>query len=857
MTKRIYITLYTIFLVMAVAAQEVSVRAPHTVEVGKPFVIEYILNSSNMDDFSEGELPNGMEVVGGPYVSSQSSFQIINGHTTSSSRTTVQYRLVATRPGSFSFTPFRAVVGHRTVSTSGFHITATGSGQQSGSSQSGGQNIDKQQKRGDGKISSDDLFIKVIPSKNNVKEQEPVLLTYKVYARNGVNLTSLQENLPDLKGFLTLKIPQPDQREGHIENKNGKAYKVYTWSEYVMYPLMTGELEIPEISFNGIVLEKSQSQDPYDVFFNGGTGTVEVKVSIKAPKAVIKVSPLDDKPAGFSGGVGKFNISSQIDAKEVKAGTPINLRVIIGGSGNLKLLKQPQVKMGEDFDVYDAKVTDKTRLTRSGLDGNMIFDITIVPKKEGKYTIPAVKFKYYDPSAGTYKTLTGTDYPITVTPGDGVTVNDDNQTSADKDISPIKKGKANRCNKEDFFFNTFTYWAVIVLIFLVFAMLIYMFRRRAMMRVNEGWVQGKNAEKQARKRLVAAESLMTAATADQFYDEVSKTLWEYISLKLNIPTSELSVDNVTEKLAKRNMSTETITNYVDAIQDCDFERYSPGDKTGNMKKTLDNSLSAIQRMDEELTHHDRMGIIDTVVLALIMTFSLSAMPAGAVTKENADTEYENGNYRQAVRDYEELLKKDASPELYYNLGNAYYRLDNITSAVLSYERALRLKPNDKDIWHNLEMANDKTIDKITPENRMFFLKWYNSLSMMFGMDGWAWCSIVMIALSLLSFLVYLFAERNSMCSMGKYCSVIFILLFIFSLIFAFRQQDRINSRDEAIISAPSTVVKETPNENGKEKFLLHEGTKVKIIDSGMSEWKEIRIADGRTGWINVSKMEII
>jgi tetratricopeptide (TPR) repeat protein len=195
--------------------------------------------------------------------------------------------------------------------------------------------------------------------------------------------------------------------------------------------------------------------------------------------------------------------------------------------------------------------------------------------------------------------------------------------------------------------------------------------------------------------------------------------------------------------------------------------------------------------------------------------------------------------------------------LYYNLGNAYYRLDNITSAVLSYERALRLKPNDKDIWHNLEMANDKTIDKITPENRMFFLKWYNSLSMMFGMDGWAWCSIVMIALSLLSFLVYLFAERNSMCSMGKYCSVIFILLFIFSLIFAFRQQDRINSRDEAIISAPSTVVKETPNENGKEKFLLHEGTKVKIIDSGMSEWKEIRIADGRTGWINVSKMEII
>ena len=146
-----------------------------------------------------------------------------------------------------------------------------------------------------------------------------------------------------------------------------------------MYPQMTGSLKIPSITFHGIVVQENRSVDPFEAFFNGGSGYVEVKRDIVAPGLSVEVEPLPTKPANFSGGVGKFNISAQVDNKDIKAGEPLNFRVVIGGYGNLKLIKQPVVKFPKDFDQYDAKITDKTKLTSTGLEGNMIYDFLAVP----------------------------------------------------------------------------------------------------------------------------------------------------------------------------------------------------------------------------------------------------------------------------------------------------------------------------------------------------------------------------------------------------------------------------------------------------------------------------------------------
>lgn len=128
-----------------------------------------------------------------------------------------------------------------------------------------------------------------------------------------------------------------------------------------MYPQMTGTLKIPSITFKGIVVEENRNVDPFEAFLNGGSGYVEVKRNIVAPGLTVQVDPLPSKPADFSGGVGKFNISAQLSKKEVRAGDPVTLRVVIGGTGNLKLIKQPVVNFPKDFDKYDPKVTDKTK----------------------------------------------------------------------------------------------------------------------------------------------------------------------------------------------------------------------------------------------------------------------------------------------------------------------------------------------------------------------------------------------------------------------------------------------------------------------------------------------------------------
>lgn len=188
-----------------------------------------------------------------------------------------------------------------------------------------------------------------------------------------------------------------------------------------MFPQATGKLEIPAITYDGIVVQQNRNVDPFEAFFNGGSGYVEVKKQIKAPAITIQVDPLPQRPANFSGGVGSFNISAQMDKIEVKANDPVNLRVVVSGVGNMKLLKQPVVKMPKDFDSYDAKVTDKTKLTINGLEGSIVYDFLAVPRHQGTFEIPAIEYTYFDTKTNAYKTLRTEPFTLKVAKGDGQT----------------------------------------------------------------------------------------------------------------------------------------------------------------------------------------------------------------------------------------------------------------------------------------------------------------------------------------------------------------------------------------------------------------------------------------------------
>ena len=845
-----------------VDAQHISVSAPSHVAAGENFRVAYTINTSDVEEFRMGGVQEGLEVIAGPYTSSQSSYQMINGHTSSSSSVTITYTLYAAKNGSFTIGASHAVVGGKRLSSRPVKIQVSGHAQRTnGAPNMHGQNsYDQPHMRSAGSaISGSDLFIKVSASKKRVHEQEPILLTYKVYTQ--VDLTQLEGKMPDLKGFHTQEVPLPQQKTFHTETVNGRPYKCVTWSQYVMYPQMTGRLEIPSITFKGIVVQQNRNVDPMEAFFNGGSGYVEVKKDIKAPGITLQVDPLPQRPANFSGGVGKFNISASLDKKEVKAGEPITLRVVVGGIGNLKLLKQPVVNFPKDFDKYDAKVTDKTRLTANGVEGNMVYDFLAVPRNQGSYTIPSVELTYYDTGKNAYKTIKTQPFKVEVEKGDGTSAESEDFASQDKDIHTIKLGKAEQHKANEIFFGSFGYWISLLMPLIAFVVLLIVFRRRAIENADIVKKRSNRAGKIATKRLRLANKLMLQGKQGEFYDEVMRALWGYMSYKLNMPAEKLNRDNIRETLGRHFVDDATIEKFTTALDECEFERYAPGDAAGNMNRTFESAMTAIMDIENAINEarknqkkHPAGYSFVWLLLAMICFGSTSAK---AVTKNNADTEYQKGNYQQAIRDYEEILKNGESAEIYFNLGNAYYRTDNITKAVLNYERARLLSPGDDDINFNLQFARSKTIDKITPESEMFFITWYKSLVNFTSVDNWAKTGILCIVMALLLVLLYLFGPQLMLRKIGFFGGLAFFVIFLLSNLFAFQQKQALDNRTGAIIMTPSVNIKKTPAKNSADQFVLHEGTRVDIIDKGMTDWRCIRVGDGREGWIETKAIEEI
>ena len=857
--KRSSILLICLFIACACFSQVIRVSTPSRVEAGENFRVSFKVTTQDVDDFRSGlHSTDVVEVIAGPYTSSESSFQMVNGHTSSSSSITYTYTLYAAKSGVYNIPAAHARVGGKQISSRPAKVTVVGSAQGRGNNSPKMHEDDNYQphmKAAGSAISGRDLFIKVSANKKKVYEQEPILLTYKVYTL--VDLTQLEGKMPELTGFHTQEIPLPQQKSFHIERVNGKPYRTVTWSQYVMYPQMTGKMKIPSITFKGIVVQQNRSVDPFEAFFNGGSGYVEVKRNIVAPSIKIDVLPLPHKPANFSGGVGKFNISAQLNKNELKAGDPLSLRIVVGGIGNLKLIKQPVVNFPKDWDKYDPKVTDKTKLTSNGLEGNMIYDILAVPRNQGHYTIPPVELTYYDTSLNQYKTIKTQSFEIEVAKGDGSRSSVvDYSKDQPKDIKDIKKGEAELHSVDNFFFGSVGYLMSLLIPFAAFVALLVIFRKRAIDNADLVKMKGKKANKIATKRLRQANKLMLAGKTNEFYDEVLRALWGYVGDKLNMPAEKLSRENISEKLQSHNVDDNTISKFLSAIDDCEMMRFAPGDPEGNMNKTFESAMTAIMEIENVMKKKSNKAKASgfSFVLMILMLMPLSA---NAITKQNADDEYAKGNYQQAIKDYQEILKTGVSSEIYYNLGNAYYRTDNITQALLAYERALQLSPGDNDIRFNLQYARSKTIDKITPETEMFFVTWYNSLVNFTSVDRWANTAIVSIVMALLLILVFLFAPQMWARKSGFYGSAVFLLLFAFANLFAFQQKHELETKQGAIVIAPTVNVKKTPAASGTDVFVIHEGTRVDITDRGMKQWRGIKLADGREGWLKTSQIEEI
>ena len=330
---------------------------------------------------------------------------------------------------------------------------------------------------------------------------------------------------------------------------------------------------------------------------------------------------------------------------------------------------------------------------------------------------------------------------------------------------------------------------------------------------------------------------------------------------MNMPVESLSRENVVEAFEARNVQKETTEKFVHALDECEFERYSPGDPAGNMNKTYESAMIAI--MDIENTIKTAKKKVAAPVLLALITLLFAATTATAapakvaITKVDADKEYAKGNYLQASKDYSDLLKVGESVELYYNLGNCYYRLGNITKSIIAYEKAHRLSPSDRDVTFNLEFVREKTIDKIERQEKNFFSAGYTMLQNLMDMNAWARLSIVAFFACLGMAMLFLLGRDEWMRKLGFYVALLSVFVFVFSTLFAWQQKHNFDARDRAVVVAPSASVKLTPSDSSADAVVVHEGTAVQIVDRTMSDWYSVKLDDGKEGWLKRNSLEII
>lgn len=598
-----------VFLTAALtaAAEDVQFRAqaPAQVIVGRPFQFTYTVNQRGKDlrapEFTD------FDYIAGPYTSQSSSTSFVNGHRTSSFQMTFTYTLMAQKEGTFSIPPATINVGGEHYTSNGVKITVLPEDQPQQSSQQSGVSNQQQgqsQRQSQTGPETGNIFVRTLVSKTRVYEQEAILLSYKVYVAD-VDLKQFTNNttLPDFTSFLQQKIDLSDVQL-ELENYNGRNYQTATIYSTLLYPQKSGDIQIDPASFEAVLLVPNQarSRSIFDDFFNSYTTATR---TLRAPGATIHVTPLPaGKPASYAGGVGKFTMDAKLSSTDVKANEAITLTLTIRGAGNMKLLKTPAVDWPEGFEQYDPKVTNNFKTSTGGMSGTRTIEYLAIPRAAGDYTLPAVKFGYFDTEKGQYQVLSSPEYTLHIARGENEPMANGQQPMASyvnkEDIrelgSDIRYISAARFTPSDspsaLARLRFGSWQMYLLYGcpLVLALLLFViFRKRIRENADIIGVRKRQANSVARKRLKKAKALMqqiangqrpTAngqpqAEREAFFEEIERASLQYLSDRLSIPTADLNKDTITSTLRNKSVPEDLIDRTNRVLSDAAFARYAP------------------------------------------------------------------------------------------------------------------------------------------------------------------------------------------------------------------------------------------------------------------------------------------
>lgn len=606
---------------LAIIAQEPSIKVStkSQVSVGEQFRIAFEVNAEGKR-FSAPTF-EGFTLVGGPFNSSSSSVQIVNGSMSRTVSNTYSYVLRAEKEGEFTIGSASIVVDGKEVKSEPYRITVVAGSPDAGNTAQGGQQSSGQdrQSTNDPQVSGKDLFLKVSPSKRSAYVGEPVVLTYKLYTRVPVSQLSVSK-MPSYGGFW---MKECNDNNGNSlrqssEVVNGIEYTTAEVKKVVLIPQKPGKLTIEPMGIEclaQIVTQRNtqRSNDPFDVFFNDpffSRGYTNVQKNIETPTLSLDVKSLPEngKPVGFLGAVGNYNFSTTIDRNEASTNEALTLTVTVSGSGNLELLNLPAPAFPPDFEVYDPKITSAVDANGQGMSGTKKAEYLIIPRRAGDFSVPPVEFSYFNPSKQQYVTLRSSQMDIKVNKGVGgdsgeggvYASNQESIKYLGSDIRHIKTGEPKLRPVNSHFFASPLYFIILLVLLILFLVALALVKKRRQFKQDVVLVRNKKATKVAKGRLKNAYKFLKDKDQNHFYEEMSQALWGYISDKLGIERSVLSMDTVKEAMMNKGIDESLSSQFVETLNTCEFARFAPGDAAAKMEGLYEMGMDVIMKVEKTI-----------------------------------------------------------------------------------------------------------------------------------------------------------------------------------------------------------------------------------------------------------------
>lgn len=877
MKKLFCIVAFLLTAIFQMSAQNViRVEAPDVVAVNEQFNVTFIIEGEKSPSDFQWSSGDDFQLVWGPQKGSSSSIQIINGKRSSSHQTTFTYILIPKATGTFQLPVATALLSGDRISSTQASIQVVSDG--ASSSQSSGKNGGKSSgggqtsSTGSGEISSNDLFMRLSLSRTEVVIGEPITATLKIYQR--ANVVGFENaKFPTFNGFWSQETYVPNNIEFKRESLDDKIYNTAVLRTYVLIPQQSGTITIDPaelVCLVNIRTAPSTSNSLFDSFFQDEYRTIRKRVTTPAVK--VKVNPLPaGQPASFGGGVGNFGISARLTTDNLKTHDAASLIITVSGRGNVALLEEPKVNFPPDFEVYDTKTTENTDKSNGGTSGSKSFEYPFIPRSHGDFTIEPVEYSYYDVNAGKYVTLRTEPLHVKVAKGKGgdstpvTTVNSgverkDVKSLAD-DIRFIFTGKPGLSGSGSFFVGSVFFWILLALMILGATSVYLAFRKVAAMRADVAGTKNRRATKMAQKRLKLAGEYLDKNLYTAFYEELHKALIGFVSDKLNMDMSEISKDNIASALTDGGVSEEQTKAFTDLLDACEFARYSPDGGNEAMRSHYDAALKVISSIDSGLKTGGKslrkVVTVVTLLLSLGTSMNIQAKDLDSLWTAGVQA-YTDGKFSDASAAWTSIEESgQKSAKLYYNLGNAWFKQGNYPKAILNYERALRLDPSYSDARYNLEFTSNFVQDKIEPVPEFILKSVARKVCYVMGSNAWAVIFLVLLAAALVMGLLFLLGSSVGKRRAGFYCGIVLLLLSAGALSFSIWQKSDSVKTDTAIVMSPVSSVKSSPSSgSSKDLFVIHEGTKVTILDD-VGSWKNIALADGRQGWITSNELEVI